>query len=429
MGKKKRGNALKNVSQLGKAISISILNQGVSSATNFAFGLYLVRCMAPVDFGIYGIGFALSLFIAGIGNSIFLTQMVVNYNEKGPDDRRSYLCRMFVGLAFCCTSTTIILFALLFALLLMQVVGYEAINLWLSVMAASIGFLLKDFFIRLTYTERQERLALAINIVVGISILITSYLQNSITSQVTASTALFIYGASNFLGFIWGYYITNLNVHDLKFQQVRDDVREAWFGGGGWYLLITCANAIQTQAHTIVGAIWLGPIGVATMNAARLLLTPPLVLLPALNQVLLPRMVEKRSENPADLSKTGWKISQLLTGLTLLYIAMLIPAIDWIAEFVIKSEYADLKMTAYGWCIAVLFIAIRSGLALENHAKKEFKKFFFATLFAGVVGIFAAWALIVSFGPIGGPIGLGIGELALAIGLISWGRFSPLKNK
>jgi len=407
-------------SSIRRAISLSILNQGLSSAANFIFGLYLVRTLVPVEFGIYGIGFAISLFVAGIGNSIFLTQMVVNYGDRIVNERREYLCRMFAGLLTACVLVSLVTCLTLIVAVNLFEFNESNITLCLGTLIASVGFLLKDFFVRQAYTEQNEGNALLVNIAVAFSILVLCFWQHLTSPAVNAAYALSIYGISNLIGSILGLARARFKTASLVFSKIKADVNEAWFGGGGWYLLVTIANAIQTQAHTIVGAVLLGPLGVATMNAARLLLTPPLVLLPALNQVFLPRMVERKKLEGDNISTTGLQITFLLVGLTLLYIAILFPMMDWLFEFVIKSDYKDLNISTYGWFVAVLFIAVRSGFALENHAKKEFKKFFYATLVAGFASVVASWIFIFYLGAVGGPLGLALGEFVLVFIIIKY---------
>ena len=78
-----------------KALSVSVLNQAVSSGTNFVLGLYLVRVLTPANFGLYSIGFAIGIFFFGIGNSLFLTQMVVHTPGKSENDRMQYAANIF----------------------------------------------------------------------------------------------------------------------------------------------------------------------------------------------------------------------------------------------------------------------------------------------------------------------------------------------
>src|SRR3954463_1609374 len=55
--------------QYRKALSTSLLNQALSSATNFALSFALVRILSTTDYGSYTIGIAVCYLYAGIGNS------------------------------------------------------------------------------------------------------------------------------------------------------------------------------------------------------------------------------------------------------------------------------------------------------------------------------------------------------------------------
>lgn len=143
----------------------------VSSGTNFALGLYLVRVLTPADYGLYGIGFAVSLFYAGIGNALFLTQMVVHTPDKAPEDRIRYAGRMLVLVTTFCAATLTLAGLVFYAggMLWPPVVNHAGFGL--AVTAASIAFLMKDFFVRYAYNTRNEIGALAMNLVLGGSLL------------------------------------------------------------------------------------------------------------------------------------------------------------------------------------------------------------------------------------------------------------------
>ncbi|QCB47788.1 hypothetical protein [Hydrogenophaga sp. PAMC20947] len=400
--------------KLLKALSTSIINQGLSSVSNFAFGIYLVKELTPSDFGFYGIALAISLFLAGLGNSVFLTQMVVNFGDKEEDDRLPYLARMLAGL----TLFSIVLVSITFILFLITSYAFQGENLqtisFFSTAIASLGFLYKDFFIRKSYTLQKESNAVIINAWVAMSMLAIVFSLKLLKIEINSNYALLIYGGSNAIGAIIGFTRSEISMKNLEFGKILIDAKESWRGGGGWYVLVTIANAIQTQAHTITGALLMGPIGVATMNAAKLYLTPPFVLLPAINQVILPRMVAQR-KNILSTKNTGYAVSLLLIFVTLAYIAPLVFFFEPISKLLTSGKYEDLDGTMYGWCFAALMVAARSGAALHNHAIKQFKKFFYASAISGFFSIIISFILINIYGPIGGPIGLGLGEIVVII--------------
>lgn len=104
-----------NVKTVGRALSVSVLNQVVSSGTNFLFGLYLVRILAPAEFGLYGIGFAISLLYVGVGNALFLTQMVVHLPDKAVLERNAYVGRVLLLVVLFCLGTVVFVGIVLFA--------------------------------------------------------------------------------------------------------------------------------------------------------------------------------------------------------------------------------------------------------------------------------------------------------------------------
>src|SRR5690242_17112757 len=81
-----------------KALSTSVLNQALSSATNFALAFVLVRALSTADYGSYSIGTAVCYLCAGVGNALFLVQMVVHTPDKAPEDRFPYAVRILVAL-------------------------------------------------------------------------------------------------------------------------------------------------------------------------------------------------------------------------------------------------------------------------------------------------------------------------------------------
>ena len=182
---------------IGKALSISAINQVVSSGTNFALGIYLVRVLTPTDFGLYGIGFAISLFYAGVGNALFLTQMVVHVPDKAQEDRLPYAARMLVALAvFCALTVSVVGFVMALGGVWSHLL-HEYVDLGMAVTAASIAYLLKDFFVRHAYTARKEIWALVINVFVALALAALLMVQHQFPTGIDSTSALWIYAASN----------------------------------------------------------------------------------------------------------------------------------------------------------------------------------------------------------------------------------------
>lgn len=405
------------VGALVKAMSISVLNQMVSSGTNFALGIYLVRMLPPADFGLYGIGFSISLVYAGIGNALLLTQMVVHAPDKALDDRLSYAGRMFVLVVVFCLCTI----ALLAAILLLGGSAWEPVarhaGLATAVTAASVAYLLKDFFVRHAYNVRRETWALSIHGAIAVVMACLLALQYGLATRFSVEMALWVYAVANACGALRGYLFARLPVAGHRWAALHADLSEAWLGGK-WASITNLVYFARTQAHTIVVAALLGAIGVAKLNAARLLVTPVVMLIPALTQVAMPRLAEERGQDERRLMRLGRWFTFALLAVVLLYSALLLGGYDLIADRVLGDRYHDLFVLTVLWCVWAMLFSIHNGIALINQVLKQFKAISHANTFAAILSLGATYVFTISYELPGAFAGVVLSEALLIIILL-----------
>lgn len=399
---------------LAKALSVSVLNQVVSSGTNFALGVYLVRMLPPSEFGLYGIGFAISLFYFGIGHSLFLTQMVVHTPEKHPDDRVPYAGRMFLLVSLFCAATILLIALLLLTANLVWESVAQHTQLASAIMAASITYLLKDFFVRHAYNVRRESLALLIHAVIACTMAVLLWLQYQYVKDISVELALRIYAVAQASGAILGYISSRLPVANHQRCQLFDDLDEAWHGGK-WASITNLVYFARTQAHTIVVASLLGPVGVATLNAARLLVTPAIMVTPALSQVTMPRLAAARSQGDDRLKNLGRWVSFALLVIALLYSAILLGGYGTIVNKIYGEKYQEIFMITVLWCLYACLLALRNGAEMTGQVLKEFKYLSSANTYSTIITLIVSYSLTVNFGLFGAMIGLILGEIVLII--------------
>ena len=386
------GEGNKQFKAISKALSISVLNQFVSSGTNFVLGIYLVRVLTPVEFGFYGIGFAISLVYAGIGNSLFLTQMVVNIPDKPQADRLAYAASMGKGVLIFCGVT--------FLLILFVLPGLGAAWTWLgqyagyglAVTGASVAYLLKDFFVRHAYTVRKEIWALVVNVAVAATLAVLLFLQHFQTINFTATWALWIYTASHLTAVSVGQILARLPILAVQCEQMIIDYREAW-AEGRWALVTTLMYSLRTQAYIFVTAWGLGPVGVAYLNASRLLVTPATMLTPALSQVFLPRLAELRIDDRRRMVYVGMLYAVLLLTIALGYSGILFIFLDRIVLIVLGGKYHSMFGVVLGWCIFVCLLAVSTGGSLILQVLKKFR----ILMVINTISAFIAIILVVTF--------------------------------
>lgn len=399
---------------VGKALSISLLNQVVSSGTNFALGLYLVRVLTPTDFGLYGIGFAITLLYSGVGNAMFLTQMVVHVPDKAQEDKLPYAARILVMLVSFCMLTVLLVGLLLALGSAWLKLPHEYVDLGMAVTIASITYLFKDYFVRHAYTMRNEMWALAVNALVALTLGTFLLVQHQFFARINSASALWIYAASNMVGAMMGFVLVRLPILVVRVREVVNDLKETWVGGR-WALGGVSATWLQTQAYLYVTAVFVGPVGVAYANAAKLFITPAIFLIPALNQVVMPRLAALRVSHPQKMHQVSGLLTIGLIFSSVVYSVVLLGWVDTITPVVLGTRYGQISPLVAAWCLVLIFQFSRSGTSIVLQVMKQFRTLTLLNVVSVMVAIVAAVALMQIVGVQGAIVGTAAGELMLSV--------------
>ncbi len=418
--------ARKGGKALSKALSLSVLNQVVSSGTSFALGIYLVRVLPPAEFGLYGIGFAICLFYSGIGNALLLTQMVVHTADRPQEDRSPYAARMLMATTLFCLLTLVVVGLVICFTAFWLGAAVPSSSFVLAVTGASIAYLLRDFFVRHAYTARMEGWALVVNVSVAISLLAFLLLKHQADGALTSVEALWLYALGNLAGAGVGAVLVRLPLASTQLSRVVEDMREAWIGGR-WAMGGVSVAWAQSQAYLYVTALFAGAAGVAQASAARLLISPVIFLVPAFNQVIMPRLVELRATALPRMLQAGGLFTIALLVFAVLYSVTLLGLIDVIVPTLLGSQYKDVEPLVAAWCLVMFFQLARGGASTILQVMKEFRFLTLANVVSALMAVGAAVLLMTSIGVHGAILGTAIGELILAgllVRLVWGGRHS-----
>ncbi len=411
---------------LGAALSISALNQVVASGTNFALNLYLVRALSPEQFGMYGIGFSVILFFSGLGNALFLVQMAVCAPDKLPHQRLLYEARMaLVVFGFCAITIVLVcIFLALGSLLETRISSHT--GFLIAITAASIAYLVKDFYVRQAFIERRESRALAINVVSSLTLLALILWVMNRREVTTSETGLWIYVLGQTAGFVGGMAIARLPLSAVRFRPLVDDLSEAW-RGGRWAVGGTIVTWTQAQAYAYVTAFVIGVAAVGEANAARLLVAPFTVAVSAVIQVALPRLAFIRTVDSARMIRYGQWLTLVGTVMSLIYSFAIISMLDIIGPMVVGREYGHMTSTVAVWCLVLIAGMIRGGVAMTLQAMKEFRVLTLTHLVTALATIGMAAFLSKMIDVQGAIMAGAIGDLLLALWL--WRYIWTSKNR
>lgn len=403
-------------SSIIKAMSVGVMNQVISAATNFLLGLYLIVAMSLSEFGIYGILFAVSQIIKGLANSALLTQMVVLYPDKAEEHRDAYVASILVILVLLSALGLIVSGIGAWALASVGFISTETALACVAIVLFSAAQIIKEFYVRLAYTHRVEMRALRVHIVV--SVVLAALIGASLLVQIEQS-ALFItvvYSAAMLIGALVGQIELRLPLRTTP-GAVWESLKESWVGGK-WSMINDIFYSMRHESHTLLTAAMVGPTGVGLLNAAKLFLKPIKQITPSLSQVFLARQVALRSSNPLLLLRNGVMFSLFNISCVVIYSVGLVILFPILAPKFLSGEFAGVEAFICAWIIVSLVTAGRYGLESSQKALKRFKALSAVGLPVAILSVVFVYLGIKLLGPIGAIYGYGLAELVFVVVLL-----------
>lgn len=388
------------------ATAVAAANQVVTSGTNFLLGLYLLRELSLDQFGLYGTILSVSLVLAGFGNSLLLSQMVVLYPDYEGADQRRFLSSV---MTIVCGASAAVTAASVIAVLAVGQGG----DIVLAAGTFASGYLLKEFYARLAYTLGYEARALRVNACIALALLAELSLMAALHLPMSAVSALYCYAAAACVGAAVGHLELR-----LPFAKDRNHLRctlvELW-AVGRWALVNDVGYAMRQNAHVLLTATLAGTAGVGMINAARLFVAPIMMVTPAISQLYVARLVRLRKTQPLQLLRNGVTFSAVSVGAVVIYAVILYLTFPLAMGFAGGELPPDIDPIVVAWVVVALLSAVRYGLESTQKAMKRFKSLAKANLPVALLSIVAVTGLLLTMGPVGSVYGYCIGELAFVL--------------
>ena len=401
-----------NLSGLKLPLTVSLLNQCISSGGNFLLSIYLARTLSLGDFGLYGIGYGLCMLYVGIGNSLILTQMVIHMPSKNSEMKDIYAAKMLNGVLLLGLSLFVIASLLL---LLLNTLWRDTVipaDTIYAITSAAIFFLCSEFFISYAYIKRRELLALVVNSTTMFVLFVLLLLENQTGIAPSASHVLYFYGLATAIGALTAYAMSPLHMRD-GFLDLRPDLMESWHLGR-WALGGVCITWIQSQTYAYIALLFLGPVGVGQANAAKIFISPFSFLLPAINKIALPRLADLRQTNPEKVLHISSMLTIGITLLSVIYAAILFSSLSFVTTLVLGRQDATIQTLTGLWCLVLMLQMIRAGGSVLLQVERKFKILTLLNIPSAVITLLLALVLIQSYGVTGALWSMIAGELSLS---------------
>ncbi len=399
---------------LGKALSTSLVNQAVTSGTNFAIAVFLVRVMDKAEFGIYSLGYALLLILSGLIAASISVQYVVNLPEQVESERAVYAVNhasLVALVGFLSLVFTVVLIAVSGGVS-GQVTELQAVSM--AVVFTFTQYSFREFLVRVAYSARRESLVLLSSIIIAIVIVAGFALTGLLLGKdTTAAVALTVLGVSYSASAIGLVLLLQLPLCESSWQGLKAALADCWVGGR-WNGMTSLVYSLRTQVHNLVVAPVLGFAALAEVNAARILVTPALMAIPPLSQVMMPRLADKlRRTDESEGIRQATHATLLLVSVASFYTLVLLVALPWLLPHVLGDVYGHTRVLVAAWCFVAIIMAARNGLTMIFQVVKRFRGLMLVNTLAAVVGLSLSIILAWSIGSVGAILALLAAELFL----------------
>ncbi len=402
-----------------KETSITILDQGLLSATNFTINLLLIRNTAPNEYGLYALAFSTILLFIGVQNAIVTTPMTVLGPKKNERDRARFVGELLPGQYV--IWLPMLLLALIFSELLLRF-GFDDFEVAVvRIICFTVFFvLLREFFRRVFFLYLLPQFVLlldfiyAVTFIGGVLLAITVFKISAITALSAMSTACFL--------LVPVALATGKKKLTLQIRFRPGVLRETWVHGK-----FALMGVIFTWIHNRAFLFLLSGIkdnaAVADIDSIRLVFMPVQIVMTSISAILKPR--------GAAILATGnkrrfFKIASIYMLLTctaaIIYIIGMLLSFNFFSLSLFKREIANSAEILVLWGVKFGLQACMLILTVSYQVLEQFKQLFKIGAIAACVSIFSTYYGIGFLGAPGSLFGPIAGEICYILLLLYFAR-------
>lgn len=335
---------------------LSVIDQGLLSALNFAIGILLMNLVAKDDYGLYGQLYAGGLLVGLVVDSWIAGPLTTVASSVQGDTRKSLLRHYWYKQI----AWTLAMGSLAFIIVeFVPVATHYSNKNWLLAVAFSaylfgngireygrtVGFIQSD----ITSVLRQDVLYVSL-VASGLAILYFSQHFNLVLVFLSLAIASFLCTLASRQHFL-AHTTADAEEHAREeIQQAIADHQETISGHGRWAVSGVIVGWLSNYSYVYLSGAWLGVAAIADLNASRLMLMPIPLAVAAWSRVARP-------EASRLIAESDWHGLKRLTlfsiaGIELVvisYVALLLFALPWLEGHVISAKYKGLDSLMMMW--------------------------------------------------------------------------------
>lgn len=390
-----------------RGAALTLADQLVSSASNFALGVLVARAGGANALGAFGIAFLVWLAVLGANRALVCEPMtVVASPGRDADPSEGCLASLVVGLAVA-VPLAAVAGALLFS-------GFHPAIALLALAPWLPSLLVQDYYRSMSFRLQRPDHALISDVVFTVA-------QGVVTA---ALLALHVTSVSAFLA-AWGFGATVGAWKGIALSGLRKPLRRgaAQFRGlwrqSRWFLAEFATAFIAVQGYLWLLPALLGTAEFGQYRAGASLIGPVIVIFVAGGNVGLPGCVRRlRDEGISGLDKYTLWLTATVVLLTILYCG----AVSVFAAPILRLVYGEpftvaaviTQLIALDYAVAAVGFGCNQALKATN----QMRRLWAMRLACAIISITATIVLVKSFGLIGAGWASVVAACAYAVGVI-----------
>ncbi|HEX2296656.1 MAG TPA: hypothetical protein VHN37_15290 [Actinomycetota bacterium] len=397
----------------------ALVDQALSSGTNFAVAILVARFLGPADFGSFSYAYTAWIALMGIGRSLLVQPFQVTASALDGDEWREATKAAAGSVALLGAAAGAVIAVVAVAVGVDDPTGATL----LAMAACSVPLLLQDFW-RFAAFSRGDARGAAANDGLWAVVQVAAFAGVAATMELTAPVAFLAWAAGAAAGALYG-------MRQHRVAPAFTTATAAWARGvlglGGWFTLSNVLYTAGVQASLVVVGVVDGRAAIGGLRSIVNLFGPAQLVRDASENVVLPRATRALATSGiAGTRKIALAYSAFVAGVMTLYGLALVVAGRWVLGGVFGTEFERFSSLMLPIAVGTVLSGSASGAAVGLRSARQGRGL------ASIQGILVAarvaitLALVIPFGVVGAAWGyssvMGISSV------IMWRRLFRLEH-
>ncbi|MCR4348077.1 MAG: hypothetical protein NUV55_12880 [Sulfuricaulis sp.] len=398
-----------------RLLSSAVVSQALLSAASFAIGLILIRGTTDIQYGYYILASSAILLLVSLQNAFFGPPLAIRLTRLDRAGRGELVGGLYREqrrfLPVLGAITVVMALGLWYA----RVLDTHTGPLVLATVVAALTILHREYFRMVLFAHRRPHDVLRTDMFYVV-LMVAGVFAATLTPA-PAVTAVFALGLAAVASGI--LLSQTLHRHEPWNIQGAPGILQEIAPLAAWSTAGAAIHWTFSQGYIYLVAGTLDIAAVAAIAATRLLLMPVNLLSTGIGTLMMPLASGWLHRHGASLLRRRLSLLALaLVAATLCYFAVLWFLRDWIFAVVLKKQFVQRDALLMLWGAILLVTVIRGQLIYLLAAQGRFRVLTLLTLVSAVIALTASYWGMRQFGVAGALVGMLIGELINAAGIV-----------